>query len=85
MRRSLLIATMVLQLSACSQHGAREQGSAPAAGAAFIDKVWTVVDAPGGPGDLYVFLSDGTFVKTAREAVPHRREVELGRKAADSH
>ena len=41
-----------------------------AATVGFVDRVWTVVESPGGPGGLYVFLSDGTFVKAAKEAVP---------------
>jgi uncharacterized membrane protein len=37
----------------------------------FVNKVWKVVESPAGPtGDLYVFLSDGTFVRAAPEAVP---------------
>lgn len=37
----------------------------------FINKVWKVVESPGGAsGQLYVFLSDGTLVKASPEAVP---------------
>jgi hypothetical protein len=65
-----IIATMVVLLLACSQRGALETVAVPAGGTGFVDKVWTVVDSPGGHGDIYVFLSDGTFVKTVKESVP---------------
>jgi uncharacterized membrane protein len=39
--------------------------------APFVNKVWSVVESPGGAtGDLYVFLSTGTLVIASPEAVP---------------
>lgn len=64
------IAAFFLLACACSQKGASERDPSPAATPGFVDRVWTVVESPGGPGGNYVFLSDGTFVKSAKEAAP---------------
>jgi uncharacterized membrane protein len=70
MRRSLVFCAMLGVALACSRQRESEPASSPPVKAGFVDRVWTVVESPGGPGDLYVFLSDGTFVKAAKEAVP---------------
>jgi uncharacterized membrane protein len=47
-----------------------------------VNKVWIVADSPGGPsGDLYVFLSEGTFVIASAEAA---RPI-VGRWSWDGH
>jgi uncharacterized membrane protein len=71
MRRSLLIVSAMAALAmACAQSETQEASTASTQPAGFVDQVWTVVDSPGGPGGMYVFLSDGTFVKAARDAAP---------------
>lgn len=65
MRRWLVFFAMLGVALACSRHRENEPVSAPRVKAGFVDRVWTVVESPGGPGDRYVFLSGGTFVRTA--------------------
>jgi len=67
MRYRLLLFAVALLISACTHRAPKQPAPAPVG---FLDKVWTVVESPGGSGDLYVFLSDGTFVRAAKEAVP---------------
>lgn len=70
MKRNLVAAALLL-LVACSRNETeRSPAREPASDAGFVDRVWTVVESPGGPGELYVFLSDGTFIKAAKDAVP---------------
>ena len=54
---------------ACSKH-AEKISFSPKGTHGFLDRVWTVVESPGGSGDLYAFLSDGTFIRAAKEASP---------------
>jgi uncharacterized membrane protein len=66
----LLAAVAALIGMACATRDSRDATEAPHAGPGFVDKVWTVVESPGGPGGIYVFLSDGTFIRTAKGAGP---------------
>jgi uncharacterized membrane protein len=69
MRRSSVFLAILGITLACSRH-ADKTSLPPKATSGFLDRVWTVVESPGGSGDLYVFLSDGTFIRAAKEAVP---------------
>jgi uncharacterized membrane protein len=65
------VVTLLTTGLACSREhsGAGTATTQPPTG--FLDKVWTVVESPGGPsGDLYVFLSGGTLVIASKEGVP---------------
>ena len=64
------VTAMLLVACACSQERTPGPASSARANAGFVDRVWTVVESAGGPGDLYVFLSDGTFIRTSKGAVP---------------
>lgn len=67
MRRSLVVCFMGVFAMACSHQRSGEPVSSPTG---FVDRVWTVAESAGGPGDLYIFLSDGTFVRAAKESAP---------------
>lgn len=60
----------ILAMVACSRQNASTPAPAPERAAGFVDRVWSLVESPGGGGELYVFLSDGTFVRAAKEARP---------------
>jgi len=73
-RVTVRVVAILCTLIACSDRDtgretASQTAESPRIG--FVNKVWKVVESPAGAtGDLYVFLSDGTFVKAAPEAVP---------------
>jgi uncharacterized membrane protein len=85
-RPGLIIAGSVAALSIlvavpCSS-GERPDSSGTLQPAKLVNKVWAVAQSPGGPsGDLYVFLSEGTFVIAAAEAA---RPI-VGRWSWDGH
>ena len=65
-----IIATAVLICAAepCSS-GERPDSSSALQPTRLVNRVWAVAESPGGPsGDLYVFLSEGTFVRASAEA-----------------
>jgi uncharacterized membrane protein len=65
MRRWVVFCAMLGVALACSRQRGNAPVSVPTVRAGFLDRVWTVVESPGGSGDRYVFLSGGTFVRTA--------------------
>lgn len=67
--RPRAVVALVAVSVCCSSEPAREPADLHST-AGFVDKVWTVAESPGGAGGMYVFLSDGTFVKAAKDAVP---------------
>src|SRR5712675_439144 len=66
MRRLLVFCTISVLALACS----RQRGNEPATPISFTNRVWAVVESPGGPGDLYVFLSEGTFIRASEGGGP---------------
>jgi hypothetical protein len=57
-------ALVLLSLPACS-------GGTPAAAPSFVDRVWTVAESKqAAPGELRVFLSEGTLVMASPHAKP---------------
>jgi uncharacterized membrane protein len=66
MRRLLAFFTISVLAVACS----RQRGNEPAALSTFTNRVWTVVESAGGPGDLYIFLSEGTFIRASEGGGP---------------
>jgi len=58
----------------CSDRETSQDASSRSAAKAtigFANEVWKVVDSPSGAtGELFVFLSDGTLVKTSSESIP---------------
>lgn len=62
----LLLATLVVTLACSREH--RDQRAPTPVG--FLDKVWTNAEFPNGDSDLYVFLSDGTFIQAAKGGAP---------------
>jgi len=66
MRRLLVFCAISMLALACS----RQRGNEPVALSSFTNRVWTVVESPGGPGDLYIFLSNGTFIRAYEDGGP---------------
>jgi len=85
-RLGLIIGGIVTALSIlfavpCSS-GERPDSSSALQPTKLVNKVWAVAQSPGGPsGDLYVFLSEGTFVIASAEAA---RPI-VGRWSWDGH
>ena len=67
MRYPTLSLLVLVLATACS----REQQTQPApAPAGFLNKVWTNAEFRGDESDLYVFLSDGTFIRASKGGGP---------------
>lgn len=66
MRYLRLSLTILVLIVACSREH-REKATAPAG---FLDKVWSNAEYPGSDSDLYVFLSDGTFIQASKDGAP---------------
>ena len=74
MRMPACIAMMLLTLLGCSkQSPTPKEGSAPASDekAMFVNKVWKVAESTAmSPGELVVFLSEGTLVFASPHGKP---------------
>lgn len=61
----------VLSAGGCSPRRPESGGSASSRPASFVNRVWMAADSTGvQPGQLYVFLSDGTMVITSPQGTP---------------
>src|SRR6188508_1465492 len=84
MRSSILLLVSLLALAACERSGpakvpataaespaSPEEHASAEASAAFVNRVWAVSESKQvAPGDLRVFLSDGTLVMASPHAKP---------------